>query len=417
MLRIGASMALDPVLGQIVMIGGGSSDTVQTADVGTFVWRGEWAQKPGLVPTARRGAALAYDEVHRQFVAYGGCVWNGSEDTALADTWVWDGVSANWEQQACGITARRALQCRPRVRRCARSARAVRRQRFLRARSRSATTWIWDGTNVEHGDARDESERARARCDGLRSSPWSDRSVRRQKHGRLTIASDTWTWDGQTWQSMSVVVHPAARNEAVMAWDASRARLVLTGGGAYPSQFVYSDTWEWDGKAWIQVAANGNARRRAAMASAPGWRRCDSVRGRGPFQSHHNDADPGICRYVAIALGRRHRLRAMHRRRHRRRWRGRLRGSRLLVGVHAALPAEHVVRDRFAGLRRWHAQHIARTLRRVSARRDGRARHAAVTSSARAASRSRAARAIAPLRCRRSAVRRHHVALMTALRA
>ncbi|HEY5924927.1 MAG TPA: hypothetical protein VIV11_24770 [Kofleriaceae bacterium] len=265
-LRIGASMALDPLHGQIVMIGGGSNDLSQTADTGTWVWRGEWALKPGMVPSPRRGAALAYDEVRRQFVAYGGCTWNGFADSALAETWIWDGVSANWSLVNVAIGGLPGTRCNAGL-----AFDAARGQIVLFGGSSSAmlvgTTWTWDGATWT------------AATPAMSPSPREPGAMAYDRvnrkivlfGGRVSgrVESDTWTWDGQTWESIPIVVHPAARNEAVMAWDASRARLVLTGGGTRFMGYVYSDTWEWDGITWSQVATNGLARRRAAMASAP----------------------------------------------------------------------------------------------------------------------------------------------------
>ena len=44
---------------------------------------------------------------------------------------------------------------------------------------------------------------------------------------------------------------PSVRAAHVMAYDSARQRVVLFGGGVGPDRL--GDTWEWDGKQWVQV--------------------------------------------------------------------------------------------------------------------------------------------------------------------
>jgi len=44
-----------------------------------------------------------------------------------------------------------------------------------------------------------------------------------------------------------------------MAYDSARGRTVLFGGGRDFADPVYTDTWEWDGRAWTRVATSGPA--------------------------------------------------------------------------------------------------------------------------------------------------------------
>jgi len=72
------------------------------------------------------------------------------------------------------------------------------------------------------------------------------------------LASDTWAWNGSSWTRLATT-GPAGRIDAGMVYDATRQRLVLYGGRTNPQQSstVYSDTWEWNGTAWTQVATTG----------------------------------------------------------------------------------------------------------------------------------------------------------------
>jgi hypothetical protein len=84
---------------------------------------------------------------------------------------------------------------------------------------------------------------------------------------------DTWEWDGEDWVQ-TADIGPSPRVGHAVAYDAQRGRLVLFGGSLLsggaemnnPQAFV-SDTWEWDGEDWTQVADSGpSARYFLAMA-------------------------------------------------------------------------------------------------------------------------------------------------------
>jgi hypothetical protein len=75
-----------------------------------------------------------------------------------------------------------------------------------------------------------------------------------------TLAGDTWEWDAEYWTQVSDI-GPPPRQGHMLAYDAKRQRTVLFGGtskiGLIEGQFVFGDTWEWDGEAWTQVADSG----------------------------------------------------------------------------------------------------------------------------------------------------------------
>jgi len=74
------------------------------------------------------------------------------------------------------------------------------------------------------------------------------------------LANDTWEWDGSEWVQVADM-GPLPRIGHALAYDATRQRTVLFGGvskiGVIEAQFVFGDTWEWDGEAWTQVADSG----------------------------------------------------------------------------------------------------------------------------------------------------------------
>ena len=65
--------------------------------------------------------------------------------------------------------------------------------------------------------------------------------------------SDTWEWDGAAWIERTQAASPPLRFGHAMAYDAARGRVVLFGG--YDSAFglALGDTWEWDGNVWVEA--------------------------------------------------------------------------------------------------------------------------------------------------------------------
>jgi hypothetical protein len=74
--------------------------------------------------------------------------------------------------------------------------------------------------------------------------------------------SSTWKWDGTTWTRLDAT-GPTPRYLVSIVYDAARQRVVLYGGqtGVFPNITVLSDTWEWDGTAWVQKATSGPSAR------------------------------------------------------------------------------------------------------------------------------------------------------------
>src|SRR6202007_3285520 len=90
---------------------------------------------------------------------------------------------------------------------------------------------------------------------------------------------DTWEWDGKLWSQVADT-GPAPRAFHGMAYDPAGGRVLVFGGSSAtaeanptPAQYI-SDTWGWDGEAWIQLADTGPSSRQApAMAADPARQR------------------------------------------------------------------------------------------------------------------------------------------------
>ncbi len=70
---------------------------------------------------------------------------------------------------------------------------------------------------------------------------------------------DTWEWNGKLWVQVSDI-GPQARAGHTMAYDALRGVTVLFGGyspsGPYQDEYL-GDTWEWDGATWSLKSTEG----------------------------------------------------------------------------------------------------------------------------------------------------------------
>jgi hypothetical protein len=83
--------------------------------------------------------------------------------------------------------------------------------------------------------------------------------------GKSRRFGDTWEWDGARWERVAAE-GPAPRNNAAMAYDAKRGRVVLFGGSTgRPS----GETWEWDGRRWERVGEGQEGRYNCVMAYDP----------------------------------------------------------------------------------------------------------------------------------------------------
>jgi hypothetical protein len=82
-----------------------------------------------------------------------------------------------------------------------------------------------------------------------------------------TVHNDTWKWTGSAIVALAPTLSPPPRSRHMLAYDASRTRLVMFGGESASGQPL-SDTWEFDGATWAQVGTpvSPSARMNASMA-------------------------------------------------------------------------------------------------------------------------------------------------------
>jgi hypothetical protein len=257
--RVGASMFYDSVRNQTILFGGtGDGEDGNAND--TYVRNGTaWnLLSPGNSPTARNGAAAAFDAAHGVGVLFGGV---DNSDTNLNDTWTWNG--STWTL---------ASTSGPPVRYGAAMAWDG-HQIVLFGGSAGGSdlgdTWTWNGTAWTQQTAASvpaAREYSAMAYDAVRGNVVLFGGTNAFSS---TEYSDTWIWNGSTltWIQITTATQPPARDTFGMVFDAAHAQTVLFGGAA-PSNTSYNDTWAWNGTAWTQLSPPHQPSGRSGFAMA-----------------------------------------------------------------------------------------------------------------------------------------------------
>ena len=268
------SMAYDQVNKQMVLFGGattvGSTTTVLNQ---TWVWAGgTWSKKtPATSPPARMAARMAWDPSQQAVILFGGR--NGS--TYYNDVWKWDG--ANW-------TALTPTGTAPTARGFSTMAYDPVREALIvfggltTSSVRLNDTWQLKNNVWTRLQANGASGAPEARSQGMLGySETSGQLVLFGGYGdscaSCTKLNDTWVLDptASSWTAKNPANKPPGRYGAGMAFDRGVDGLVLFGGiSADGSALTYrNDTWAWDGTTWRSAGniASPMGRQAPAMAA------------------------------------------------------------------------------------------------------------------------------------------------------
>ena len=272
----GRALVHDAARDELVVFGGqhvqGTTFPVTVYHDETYVFRqGSWQLVNVAVrPSARAGAAIAYDPVRQRSVLFGGV-----GGTLLADTWEWDGLA--WTSvNAIGPAAGSAS-----------GAFDFASQRVV-VRDRTGAVWAFDGVGwlpissgsallpgstppvydgqtllVVGGTSTGFPSHTTAETWRLAGNGWQrvPESVHLELTGQIKAAAydaarcelvavhgdlwsaSTWLWNG-AWRQ-----HPGAGPfQGAMAFDEARGEVVLFGGA------TGGETWTWNGSTWLQRA-------------------------------------------------------------------------------------------------------------------------------------------------------------------
>jgi hypothetical protein len=227
--------------------------------VSKLVWQDLPAQD---APGARHGMASAAMATRGELVLYGGA-WNTE---IFSDTWVWDG--AGWLQKhpvhSPGPRAYSVMTYD-----------VAQGQIVLFGgadpSSNRNDTWIWDGTDWIELHPQNSPPRRYQHAMAYHAA--SGKIVLFGGFGDEGYLSDTWEWDGSNWAQRISSSIPPSREGHSMTYDAAKSEIVLFGGRrAYLPPVFLSDTWVWDGNAWLQktTEVSPSPRQGAGMEYHPG---------------------------------------------------------------------------------------------------------------------------------------------------
>ena len=257
------SLVYDEARDRVVRYGGYSCSSPNGE---TWEWDGAtWSQVlPIQRPPSRDGSAMVYDPYRRRSVMFGG--WRNRNDL-----WEFDGIT--WTQRITTVQppGRNAhMMAYDSKRRC-----VVMYGGHTSSGQVFNDTWTWDGTKWQ--EANPATRPPPTIYAGMAYDPVRDRVVMfgGLNHPGFTYSAETWEWDGADWTQRTPPNRPGARSNIALAYDPQRRATILVGGDYGISGEVFDDTWAWDGQDWTQIAAPGAAPGRAAHGMA-----YDSTRGR-----------------------------------------------------------------------------------------------------------------------------------------
>ena len=200
-----------------------------------------WTKINVQTPSGRAEASFAFDRQRQRAILFGGYRIENGEMKPLSDTWEWDGKV--WKKVAEGLPSARSGAA---IAFDAKRGRVVLFGGGIKSGG-AGETWEWDGkTWREIKSAKSEPrynstmifDEARQKL--IRFGGWD---------GTKRV-SETWEFDGKTWTKPSIE-SPEARNHAAMIYDTNRNKIVLFGG--HNGDFVFGDTWDFNGQAWHKI--------------------------------------------------------------------------------------------------------------------------------------------------------------------
>ena len=245
------AMAFDESRNQAVMFGG--FDGTRKGD--TWIWTNrEWTNMAVSGPSARIKHSMVYIRSSQKILLFGGSLVDGSNSD---ETWEFDGVS--WTKMP--------LSQSPPARNLAAMVYDSARDRVVMfggfqggPTPNLSDTWEWNGSTWEekspttipparngHAMAFDSSSGTAVLFGGFDT----------------TRRGDTWTWDGSDWTEHTTAVAPIARNLHAMEYDQAHQRVILFGGLEGSSTYS-SATWQWKDNTWSELTPDQSPQARCA---------------------------------------------------------------------------------------------------------------------------------------------------------
>ena len=201
-----------------------------------------------ILPAPRIGAAPAYDAVSQRVIMFSGV--RGDDSCPLAaywtyqDTWAWDGHSWAQLQEPVSPPGRSfgAFAFDPSRQTAVLFGGGSSDAGAQSADPPRADTWLWDGSGWEA-----------AQPDTSPSGPAGPAIYYRSLGGVIALTDRPWQWTGQSWKELPGHL-PAGVIQYAVADDPHLHQVVLFGSFSRSNSIAY-ETWTWSGSTWQQQYA------------------------------------------------------------------------------------------------------------------------------------------------------------------
>jgi PKD domain/Galactose oxidase, central domain len=251
--RDDGSMVYDAKDGYVLLFGGCSKPLCPLLDTWKYQG-GTWTNltgSVGIVPTARYGAAIAYDARDGYVVLFGGISANG----VLGDTWTFE--YGRWTEVATSASPAPSPRYDAGLIYDTASSEVILFGGDSPTGAPLSDTWGFAGgvwTNLSSAAGPAPPARFSA---GFAYDTADQMGILFGGTGLCgAYCSDTWSFAAGRWTNLTTAVGPnvpSARSEASLAFDNGRGEVVLAGG---TDGSILSDTWGFAHGAWMYLSVN-----------------------------------------------------------------------------------------------------------------------------------------------------------------
>lgn len=238
------AVTYDSVNKQVLLFGGnrvlfGNNDSDYQFFDDFWIFDGEsWKKVDVPAPPSRAEASFTFDRQRQKAILFGGYRIEDGTMKPLSDTWEWDGKS--WQKMADGIPSARsgaAVAYDEQLNKVILFGGGIKS-------GGAGETWEWNGIRWKIIDSAKTEPRYNST---MAYDPIRKKIVRFGGWDGKQRTGDTWEFNGRTWEKLNIE-SPEARNHTTIVYDNRNKKIVLFGG--HDGEFVFGDTWEFSGILW-----------------------------------------------------------------------------------------------------------------------------------------------------------------------